>query len=71
MNPVLLIHAVMAVLLILFRHKVDNGNYGIGHPHSIPSGPVQGNRTYAMAIYNPDVFVPGLPLVMTNSGASK
>ncbi len=58
MNPVLLVHAFTTAFLILFRHKMDAGSFGIGASRTIYGGAIRGNRTYALAIYKPDVTVP-------------
>jgi hypothetical protein len=70
MNPVLLVHAFMTAFLIPFRHKMDAGSFGIGASRIIYGGAIRRNRTYALAIYKPDVTVPVFLLEIDCSGAS-
>lgn len=71
MNLVLLIHAFMAAFLLVFRHKFDNSNFGIGASRTIDSGAIRVNRTYDLAVYNPRVVLPGSQLKVDCLGASK
>jgi len=42
----------MAALVLPFRHKLDDGNFGIGPPRTIDSGSIWGKRTCALGTRN-------------------
>jgi len=71
MNPVLLVHALMAAFLILFRHNMDDGTIFKGVSRTISSGAIRANRTYALPIHRPDMVVSGSPLESDCVGASE
>jgi hypothetical protein len=60
----------MTAFLIPFRHKMDAGSFGIEASRIIYGGAIRRNRTYALAIYKPDVTVPVFLLEIDCSGAS-
>jgi hypothetical protein len=71
MNPVLLVHALMAAFLILFRHNMDEGIFFKGVSRTISSDATQANHTYALPIHRPDVVVSGSPLESDFNGAGE
>lgn len=71
MDLVLLVHAFMAAFLIVFQHKVESGSFGIGASRAVDSSAILVNPTYALAIYNSRLVLPGLPLEVECQGASK